>query len=129
MKLNIPKIKLNWNNIFDMTVALGLVGAIGIGGFIIAQNYFSFFSYQGMQRNDVMNTVKKVEAKYPLLSRACGEDFCRGIYLTDSGLLYYRLHDDGRNMSYNLYNVPSELFTTVPSVVPTRFVGKYMSSS
>lgn len=121
------KLNLDINRIIENVISLGAVGAIAILGFYIAQNYFSFFSYQGMSRKDVMNTVKKVEAQYPLLSRACGDGFCRGIYLTNSGLLYYRLEDRNGHTSYQLYQVPSELFTTEKSVLPQNMIGKYVS--
>lgn len=120
--------KLNYNNIVEMVIALSLVGIGGIAAFLFAQKYLGFFSYQGMNRSDVLNTVKKVEKKYQVLSRACGPNFCRGIYMTDGGILYYRLSDDGVNASYNLYSVPSELWTTDKSLLPSDLIGKYVSS-
>lgn len=130
MQLKIPKVKININNVVEMALSLGLVGAVGLGGFYILQHYFSFFSYQGMKREDVLRTRNEVESRLPILTRACGttlmgDYFCRGIYLGQNGnMLYYRYEDDGkRNASYNLYSVPSELWDTRPSLLPARLVG------
>jgi hypothetical protein len=126
------RFKINIANVIENALSLAIVGGLAIGGFYIAQHYFGFFSYQGLKREQVLDTVKKVEEKFPVLSRACGNDFfgdfCRGIYLTDSGMIYYRLQDDGVKASYNLYSVPAELWTTTPAVIPQRFVGKYVPS-
>ena len=119
--------KINLNNVLEISLAIGLVGFAGIAAFTFAQKHLGFFSYPNMNRQDVLNTVKKVEKKYEVLSRACGDNFCRGIYLTDGNMLYYRLEDDGVNASYQLYQVPSELWSTSPSLLPQSMIGYYKS--
>ena len=119
---------LDFNNVMEVSLGVGLVAGLGIAAFYLGQRYFSLFSYQDMNRDQVMQLYKGVEQRLPILSRACGRsifdqdvEFCRGIYLTPEGnVLYYRLDDDIKNnkASFSLYSIPSERWTTEKELIP-----------
>ena len=120
-------LKFNINNVLETTVAIGLAAVIGVAAFYIGQRHFSLFSYQNMDREQVLNIYEAVENRLPILSRACGRsiydndvEFCRGIYLTPEGnVLYYRLEDNmnKNKASFSLYSIPSEHWTSEPELI------------
>lgn len=129
LRLGLGKIGVNLNHIFEDMLAIGLAVAAGAIIFKIAQSHFGFFSYGGMSRNQVLQVARAVDARLPILSRACERPnpfdnrdyFCRGIYLPSNGeMVYYRLEDNVSDNSahYELYKVPAEMWTTNPSLSP-----------
>ena len=124
MKIKIPKPKLNSNNIMELVIAGGIFAGLGYGLFYLGQRSISMYSYQNMDRQQVLQLAKEVDSRMPILSRACkdGGRSCRGIYLPQGGggMMYYHLDDDPENnkASYNLYSVPNELWTTQSTLIP-----------
>lgn len=119
LKIKLGKLSVDIDRVLETSLAIGLVAGLGIGAFLIGQRYFSVFSYQGMTRDQIMQVMKRVDDNSTLISRACGDGFCRGIYLNNGQMLYYNLKDkpgEGGKTDLQLYNVPSELWTTDKSL-------------
>ena len=91
----------------------GGIAALGAAylGYIILQRYVGVFSYLGMNEAQIRALAQEMDSRCHILTRACNEKGCRGIYLGGATTipLYYHYRKD----SYELYPLLwSELWST-----------------
>ena len=107
--------------------SLGALLLLGAGLWAL-HNYGDFFSYNGLSRCQVMGVKRRLEEHYDLLSSVqgktiFGDRFWRGVYIPKNGglPLYYRMEQKkGGGMSFELYPMITELWSTNPNILGTK---------
>lgn len=115
--------KINWNNVFDILVALGIAG---VAGFVLLKSspLAGMLSYNGLSSHQVRKTYQLFLKRYEVLSMVQGNNFLlggnfvRGVASGPGGLYYYHFSDDGNGgVEFNVYPELYETWTTNPGIL------------
>jgi hypothetical protein len=104
------KIKVSIEQILNNLITVGIIGAASYLAYKLAQDHLGFFSYPGLESAQVEKVANQYFKMNKMVSKACTEDFCRGVLSTgEGGMLYYFYHSPGK--SFSIYPLVTEQYT------------------
>ena len=79
---------------------LVVIGGLAIG-FYLVQRYVGLFSYLGLDESQIASLAQEMDSRCTILTRACNDRGCRGIYL--GGACGFPLYYHYKKDSYDIY--------------------------
>lgn len=108
--------------------ALGVIAGVAIlgAGYIIANSFFGFDSYQGLSSNQIGAVISNLEKNFKIISSVqgtsiWGRPYKRGVLMGPGGSLYYYRfsYENEKPVGIMIFPLYFETWSTTPAIFDT----------